>query len=142
MPDEFPDPPNPPIGEGEEDSRFFVDMRDQPSPANPPLTNPLFAEILPPTESPPDKRWDPSSGEAMGFPLMKGCIMDDINGEDIFRQQIGRIYWRGEPQTAGELNSVGGPVNAVEGAGKGCDPCKSEWIGADCFAPISSVHVH
>jgi hypothetical protein len=136
MSEDFPDPPNAPIGEGEEDSRFFVDMRDQPPPANPPLTNPLFAEILPPTESTADKRWNPSSDEAMGFPLMKGCIMDDINGENVYTQQIGRIYWRGEPES-GDGSPLGEGGIIIPGP---CDPCITEMIGADCYAPYSHDH--
>ena len=148
MAEDFPDPPNPPIGEGDEDSRFFVDMRDQP-PANPPLTNPLFSEILPPTESPPDKRWNPSSDEAMGFPLLRACIKDDINGEKEFTTQIGRIYWRGEPEPK---DTAGSPPGANEGESLGeglpiegltkdeCNVCLGDPMGADCFAPLSHAH--
>ena len=129
----------PPNNLGDEDNRFFTEMRsgavpiDEAGPSN-------FTEIVPLSddhviESSADKRWNPSSDEAMGFPLMKACIKDDINGEFEFTTQIGRIYWRGDPAEAGE-GSPGFPIVGIET----CDPCKGETIGDNCFAPYDHLH--
>ena len=134
---EFPDPPTPPVGEEESDRRFFVDMREGAVPVD--AAGPSnFTEIVPLDEepitaAPPDDRWDPSSGEAMGFPLMKACIMDDINGETEFTTQIGRIYWRLDD----DLGSGSGGSGA-----QACDPCKGETIGDNCFVPLDPPHTH
>ena len=140
----FPDSPTPPIGESDQDQRFFIDMRegavpvDEAGPSN-------FTEIVPPNEEPviqsdSDPRWDPSLGEAMGFPLIKACIKDDINNEQEYTQQIGRIYWRGEPEAEGNGSPPGAQIGIPIGPPP-CDPCKGEpYIGDNCFAPISHIH--
>ena len=91
---------------------------------------------MPPIDGPTEQGgladFTPHQNEAFGLPLLKACIKDDVNGEDDFTTQIGRIYWRKER----EIN-----MSDDEGSSAGdiCDPCNTnsdgtDQIGKDCYA--------
>ena len=124
----------PPVNAGDKDENFTVDLRDS-GPPGPWRTQSDFTEIIPPQQiyeigQEKDNTWSPHSDDGFGLPLMKACIKDDLNGETDFTTQIGRIYWRREGAQPGE----------GEESGSVCDPCITEMIGTDCFAPKEHDH--
>ena len=126
---------HPPIGGGEGDEKFIMDMRAGEHPLSVPGTS--FSEIVP-----PDPEFDLNREEQirsnpvpdLGYAevLLKGCIKDDIDDPGVdFSTQVGRILWRKEREiNMGDDESSAGDI---------CDPCNTnesdgtDIIGKDCW---------